>query len=402
MTRRSVPRGFSLAELLVSLAVVAIVLTIVLGFTLAQKGIVEGGEMERAATEQSRDALFEIERNLRSAGFGVDPRFAFDFDSFRCTDDDQIVGEGARPHCRDRRNASDTLVFLTRDPEYRIDPQGTGGCADANGCPKGRAWRLNDTVANTLTLDARAGDLFRSGQVLLGVCPKGFRWSMATVSETVQAEADGALELTLYEANPAEPSLESDFTHACFGTGATVFAVKRFLYGIRTYDGVPWLVRDEGLDLDGDGSDPWEEEDPDDLVPLVPYVEDLQVAYVLERRAGAVPPDSDENFVVGDDAAEVRLTEEPDPNAAAPAYNTGLDDPLRRNLHPANIRAVRVSLVVRTERSVPQQGGGSAHGDPLPQPENSIRTVDEDGYRRFVVSATVAVRNMSSRAMFVH
>lgn len=402
MTRPAVARGFTLAELLVSLAVVAVVMTLVLGFTLAQKGIVESGELERATTERSRDALFEIERNLRAAGFGVDPRFAFDFNSFRCTADDVVTGEGGRPTCRDRRDTSDSLVFLSRDPSYRIDPQGTGGCGDANGCPQGRAWRLTGSGATTLSIEAREGDLFRRGQVLLAVCPKGFRWSMATVAETTQAAADGPLDLTLYEADSAAPTLESDFTHGCYGTGATVFAVRRLLYAIRTYDGVPWLVRDEGLDFDGDDSDPWAEEDPDDVVPLVPNVEDLQVAYVLERRVGAVPPDSDGNFVVGDDAAEGRLSEEPDPNALAPLYNTGLDDPLRRNLHPANIRAVRVSLVVRTDRRKPPQGGAPPAGDPMPQTENSTRTVDDDGYGRFVVSATVAVRNMTSRAMFVH
>lgn len=407
MSRRRFIAAFTLAELLVSLAVVSVVLTIVVGFVINQKRALEGTELLRGTNETGKDVLLELERRVRNAGFGVDPRVAFDFAWFRCPDSERINGTGGRPTCRDRRDAPDRLVFNTRSLYYRIDPNGVNGCTTVTGCPVGDAWRMtarNPTASPpTFTVAAREGDVFRRGQVLLAACPSGYRWTMATVDTAVSVGAAGDTVLTLHATDAAVPYFENAFTHDCFDTGATVFLIERNAFRIETIESVPWLVLDRGIDLDGDGNDPWTTIDPDDIVPIAPNVEDLQVAYVLERQPGVVAQDSNANFVTGDDAGSSALVEEPNAAAPAPEYQTALDHATRRNLHPANIRAIRLSLVTRSERGDPTRPQGNT-GDVLPLLENSSRvlTAAERGrFRRMPFSSSVQLRNMPSRGMFV-
>ncbi len=402
MSGRRRTRGFTLAELAVSLVVTAIVFALVMGIVFDQKRSLEGSELLRTMNETGKDAMLELDQRLRLAGFGVDPRYAFDFSWFDCTAADQLPGPNGRPTCRDRRDAPDRLVFMARSPNYRIDVNGTNGCTDLNGCPHGDAWRLVSTSLPQLTLTAHQGDVFQRGQVLLSVCPDGYRWTMSTVAQALSASAGGDVTLTLYPTNAAVPYFEDDYTPACYGTGATVFSVNRFAYSIQTFGGVPWLVLDEGLDLDGDGSDPWTTRDPGDLLPIAPDVEELQVAYVLNRLAGGVAPDTNADFVTGDDAAVGAPPEEPDQAAPAPQYGTGLSDATRQDLNPANIQAVRVSLVIRSDRRDPSHAAAWP-GDALQQLENGDRVLtpaELGGYRRFSVSTTVAIRNLDSRGMF--
>ena len=143
------------------------------------------------------------------------------------------------------------------------------------------------------------------------------------------------------------------------------------------------FVLDNGLDLDHDGVDPWTTVDDDDLMPIAPYIEDMQISYVFDRLSGRSGADSNTDYRTGNDRTST-LPEEPNPSADAPIYSTPENDDKRGNLHPANIRAVRVGLVLRSDRPDLSVGttanGGSTgrwFGDPLPllKRRNSQRAV---------------------------
>lgn len=388
-TRSSSTRGFTLIELMVSLGVGAIVLAVVMGIVIIQQRAQESAEVMRTAIASGRGAIIEFERTLRQAGYGIDPRFAFDFTHHRCATGDKIDGL-----CRDRQSDADSLTFVARDARYRFNPFDATTCLHEIGCPVGRAWRFSsfDGGAAKLTIEARKDQVFRQGQILLGICRGSASYTMATVAETVTASATGNLEIPLLSAEAGNPYRENNLGLGCYAANAHIFAVNRFHYRIHDYDGVPWLVLETGLDLNDD-----EEIDEDDFIPIAPNVEDLQVAYVLQRFPSQTPPDSDENGIIGDDAS---TPEEPDSTATAPLYATGKNSTARRSTHPANVRSVRVSVVVRSERPDPN-GVPGWMGDAMPQNENSTRVLGDLGrFRRQTFSTTVNVRNLASDSMY--
>jgi len=399
MIRRPSMRGFTLVEILTSLAVASIVLGMMVAVVISQKGSLQGSELRRTMSEDGKDAILALERQLRAAGFGVDPRFAFDFSWYDCGS--TVPGPGGRATCRDRQGAPDRLVFMARSPRYRIDVLNANGCTDVNGCPTGDAWRFKSSTLPQVKLTMRGGEVFTRGQVLLTVCPSAASWTMSTVATSTTVAAAGDFNLTVYPTVAGNPYFENDYTAACYASGATTFLVNRYEYFVQTYAGVPWLMLDRGLDLNGDGSDPWTARDAGDLLPIAPNVEDLQVAYVMNRIAGGAAPDTNGNFVTGDDAA-ISTPEEPDPAAQAPTYSSQDTATTRQTLHPANIQAVRVSIVIRSSQADASHPGQP--GDALPLLENSTRvlTATERGsFRRYRLSAIVPARNLMSHGMFV-
>lgn len=405
-TNRRKERGFTLIELMVSTAVAMVAFAIAVAGMLVFQRSMAASETQRTATESGRDALLELSRSLRRAGFGLEPRFALDFAWFRCGNGQTVKGVGGRDVCRDRVDAPDSLVFVSRNPVYRVDPTGVNGCALAGGCPAGNAWRVNaifdSATSPTITIEAREGQRFHAGRSLVVSCESGTEFTMVTVSGNAVASADGPLTLSLHRPDPANPFRENAFADGCFSFNPLVFQLDRHAYFVRDFGGTPWLMLDQGLDLDGDGNDPWTQEDLDDVVPIAPQVEDFQVAYVFAPQDGTQAPDSDRNYATGDDRTGT-LPEEPDALANAPLYTTPNMDPRRGNLHPANVRAVRVTLVLRSE-SVTIQSRAQAPGElarrwtenrAVPQPEP-----EPDGRQRTVVSTTITLRNLESRGMF--
>jgi type IV pilus assembly protein PilW len=405
-------RAFTLVELVVSMGVAAITIAMVVMIVVTQQRSMRATEEQRASSEAGRDALFELEKTLRRAGFGLDPRYAFDFRSFRCSSGEVVTGVGNRSICRDRIDAPDRLVFVARNPYYRIDVNGVNGCTSTAGCPTGNAWvvtgRSTSPSTPTVTVVLHANQRVEAGQTLLISCASGGRFTMSTVVAAAEVTTPTAVTLRLAPTNSANPYFENGFVDSCYDSNALAFAIDRYAYSIRTYDGVPWLVLDTGLDLDRDGQDPWSVIDEDDLLPIAPYVEDMQVAYVLDRNSGGAAADSNGDRVVGNDAG-LKQAEEPDATATAPVYATTFDDSSRRNLHPANIRAVRVGLVLRSEKSDSSATGAASGqttkwiGDPLPLLENSSRTLTDPAlgyFRRQTAMTTVSVRNLASRGMF--
>lgn len=408
MTVHRPSRGFTLVELVIALAMSALVFTVVMGVVIVQQRAQESTEVMRTGISSGRAAVVELDRALRRAGFGVDPRHAFDFNFYRCTPTDLVDGR-----CRDRRDTPDILSFVSRDPAYQIIPMSTvpctdpGGCPDmcldSNGCTKGRAWRMasRDMSDPSVTLTARKGQVFRRGQTLLAVCRGSTNYTMMTVDDTVSVDDDGDVELPLKATVSGNPYVENALTSGCYSNQPLVYAIQRHHFFIHEYDGVPWLVLDTGLDLNGSGNDPWTVPDEDDFIPIAPNVEDFQVAYVLGRTNGTMP-DSNANGVVGDNADTGATAEELNASLAAPLYNTPADDPLRSTLHPANIRGVRYTVTVRSDRP-DQTAAPSWLGDPLPLSENGNRVLDDSElgrFRRHATSSYVNVRNLDSRGMY--
>ena len=92
-------RGFTLLELMVGATISIVVIGAVTAAFLAQNRAFVSLDLNRVAADASRDSFLEMEPSLRRAGFGLDPRYAFDFAYYACPAAncrDSITG----PDCR--------------------------------------------------------------------------------------------------------------------------------------------------------------------------------------------------------------------------------------------------------------------------------------------------------------
>lgn len=383
-------RGFTLLELLVGATISLLAIGLVMLTFLGQQRAFQAVDLTRAAGRTERDALLDMEGALRRAGWGIDPQYAFDFRSYAC----------AATPCRDSVNGPDEMVFVSRNPNYRWIDNGVGTCATAGGCLNGNAWAIQSVTANSVTINTNAGDLFHKGRIVLGVCPNGAAATMGTVSATVSTAAATNGQTLQLDAAAADAYHANGFsTNGCFTqAGATLFLVDRYRYAVNSYNGVPWLVLDTGLDLDRNGV-----VDANDWSPVAQGVEDMQIGYALNvgTQFGFAAPDNNANWVVGDTPGVV---EEPNPTLAAPAYTSGSNAPERFNLHPGNIRSVRVTLGIRSIAQDPSQTA-SWTGDHLLLSENrnvpALATAPTDNLRRFHTATSVYARDMESRSAFI-
>jgi type IV pilus assembly protein PilW len=276
------------------------------------------------------------------------------------------------------------------------------------------------TGNGTATVTLPAGVVLHKGRVVQFMCPNPGYWTLGTVANTVSGAGDQTVSLMPVTGDPTK---QNDFLqNACFSglnSGVLMFLVDRYHYLIQSYGGIPWLVLDQGLDLDGDGVLPENGGDLDDYVPIAEGVEDVQFAYVLNINAPTVGPGGNSaapgagpdlptpsggpnqgNWVIGDLPGQV---ESPDTTLAnMPQYSTALVDPLRFNKTAANIRAVRVSISLRS-LSPDQSKPSSWTGDVERQMENrSTATLFSGGrFRRFNFQTTVNTRDMESRNSFL-
>jgi type IV pilus assembly protein PilW len=230
---------------------------------------------------------------------------------------------------------------------------------------------------------------------------------MARVATTTTAAAAGNLAVQVMAAQGGNPYRENAWTavgaNACYATAnpqPSIFLVDRFRYAIQTFNGTPWLVLDTGLDLNGNGTLPDSGADLDDLTPIAENVEDMQIAYLYAPGTtfGFAAADSNGNWAVGDVAGTV---EEPDPGAAAPLYTTASNDPSRFNLHPANVRGVRVTLSLRSAQR-DQSQPSTWLGDPLTLSENrNVGLLNLGRLRRYTAATSITVRDLDSRNSFI-
>lgn len=386
---RSVPnfrraaRGFTLIEIMISVAITAILMTALVAAVLAQTNAYELNARTREAVQNGRSGLDYLERKLSQAGYGVDPRRVFDF------------GTAAVPITRDWADRPDELVFYSRDPAFS---------------------RLGSYDSNVITLETNLTSDLLAGQVLQLICPSGSRSAYVTVSSNA-ARGQNKINIRAPTGNfPNETPTDCLLINSA-GSRPYVLKVDRYRFFVAdVLDGGevrPFLLLDQGLDLSGARAFDagtgryveWRDDTPGDgvaaanpdlanVVPVAGPVEDLQVAYLMNEptplTAGA---DSNQNWILGDNAL-VAQSEQPNPAAAAPRYETAYRDATRRNFHPANIRGVRVNLVTRSAR---------AFGDTRsarPALENRAAGAAQDGFFRNVLKTQVRVHNMLSRSAF--
>jgi type IV pilus assembly protein PilW len=459
MPLRTRSRGFTLVELLIALGATAFVIAGVVGAVVSQQRAYFAGQHMRAAQSSSRAALLYIEDRLKVAGFGMDPALAFDF-GFYTSGPCPAEASGC---ARDAVNNVDELVFYSRNPSYWV-PNTTAGN------PVGHAWSIGGVTSTDVTVSATQGDTFLAGQILAAVCPGGQYYAYMTVGTNTIAAATGALTIPLSAVDTSTPFKRQDLAagpgsdppqylnsavsafaspavaSACFQAGqARLFQIDRYRFHIRPvevggfaggktkYD--PYLVLDMGVDRNQDGII-----DASDELVLAEGVELMQVAYIMANPALPTPtvgitPGTAITFttgVPGSLTASDEITRTPaaptlplsfpfapslipssNAYAASSWYSYSLTPPLPAN-HPrqtdsqANIRAVRVALVVRSPE--PDPGGTTPitldsafklyNLDVVPTwiSSNAYPSA-QDGYQRIQVEASVLVPNMTTRGM---
>jgi type IV pilus assembly protein PilW len=356
-------RGFTLIELMVGSAVTFLTVLAVsaafLGYTQSfytQAGI-RGGQASLRQTHMM------VVRNLRMAGYGMEPMHAFDFP------------EGWSRDSLGAINRSDRLVFRMRNPAFNAT--------------------ATAMTATTLTLGSGLSETLRRGQIIQVVCPGALGWSYGQLSADAPR---GTSSLVLEPADGKFPRI-NDFSASCFGSGSGglnvyVFKIDVYDYSIRLIDedgnpttpGRPYLFRRHGL----------AETDPVNAFgePVAEDIEALRVSFLRGDGSFFIPTRYD------------------DPIHKAPGYDTPLEDERRRNDNPANIRAVVVGLVARSTtrdsgasprvmNQIPSFGSKliPSGGKLLPVAEDPIPKPLDYGFRRIVSEMSVHVRNMHSSEM---
>jgi type IV pilus assembly protein PilW len=417
-------RGFTLMELVVTMAIASVVLTAAILVGNSQMQAYAVGARQRIAQAQGRGALLYLEEQVTRAGFGVEPAFAFDFDRYTtgpCPAD-------LAPCARDAVDNSDELVFYARNPRYWVP--GEGNVVE----PSGNAWTIAGTTASSVTVRARAGDVFRMGQVVLEVCRGAAFYAFATVAKNVKVDAAGDVEVPLLDAVASDPFNRPDLAAApttgasCFAGGlARLFLIDRYRFHVRpeTVSGnvIPYLVLDQGVDRNLDDA-----VNEDDELLVAEGVENLQVGYVLANAALPTPipgsatpiklvaaPGGDVRQVpaaAGSTTTADELTVAVFPGAAPafgespylPSSFLGLalgPPPAAQRLtdHQANVIALRLALVTRSAATDRSSAGDTFR--PLNMTADPAWVVarqvaGRDGYQRALFTSTVLVPNMTS------
>jgi type IV pilus assembly protein PilW len=399
--RSSPPRGFTLVEVILASVISAVVVAGGVALLLSQQRMYQSSSGERGMQETARIALTEMEENLRRAGYGVDPPLVFDFgfaDAITMSQAPKNTGKLVRVSpaykcvdpvaCRDKTDladGSDELVFYSRDPNFGHT-------------------LTSVTSATQISINGPLQIALEEGQVLQLICMTDpMYWAYVTVGAHVATTTTAAPVVVPLSGGvggnlldfPYQQGVLADATASvCFKSGvaaAMVTKVDRYRYYVSTFDDAgnavapeskgshTCLMRDQGLTY-ADGTS--------DATCVAPDVEDLQLGYQLPN--GAV-------WLVGFDPG---TPIEAGPNgidlaSTGPGFGTRLSDASRITQHPANIRAVKISVVVRTpvqditvtDAEIPAAGNRKAV-DGLP------------GYRRMRVDTTVTIPNMDSRAPY--
>jgi type IV pilus assembly protein PilW len=421
------PRGVTLIELMVAVAISAIVLASLFGVVQSQQRAFFQGQLQRAAQGSARAALTYVEQRVALAGYGLDAPLAFDFQWYGSAQEPMPCPALADGCPRDSVNGNDELVFYARNPRYWV-PEDRSGIVQ----PSGNAWRVLTVGDGSIDLTARPGDIFEKGRILQVVCNGGGNWAYMTVAAKASATnptAPALLTVPLVASSDTNPFRRQAYARSmgCFSDGsARAFLIDRFRFHVRPVQGpsdlVPYLVLDTGLDPDGDGPEESEE------TIVAEGIESFQVAYVLTNgdsrgttpgtaitfASGTVfsqlpPPATETGSATG---TGLTLTHY---DASAPLfpgkgeyestswyrYPVGpvpVVAPQRLTDNQANIRAVKISIVARGAE--PDPGRGSDLMLPLLN-QNALPAWNPArvAYDRARVEATVSARNMIARGM---
>jgi type IV pilus assembly protein PilW len=382
-------RGFSLVEVLISLAVVGVMAAAATALLVQQQRALQNSAGDRAMQETVRTALADMGVNLRRAGYGIEPALAFDFGPLNFpAQNPPVVTQsylcGAAVTCRDQIAGPDEVVFYSRDPSFS---------------------RLA-TAVTTNTVTVAGGLVFPlyQGQVLQVMCQGAGLWAYVTVGGFVAAGAGAkVIPLGADSGTGAFPAQNSVLANACFNAGnVLVFKVDRFRYHVARFPepgvappGRPYLMLDRGL-FDA-GGNPLDE-------PVAADVEDLQVSYVFPNSTtGAVQP------VGGTTGTALANAPTGIDLAVNPTAFADPDDAVTRlTQSPANIRAVRIAVVARTPGSDIrlQDSANLANvrsltvGNQIPAAGNRPAMIGDSNHHRVMIETTEVVRNLDSRAPY--
>jgi type IV pilus assembly protein PilW len=372
------PRGFTLLELLVGTATTTIILAAVAASFMGIQGSYQTESRIKVAVEGLRTATTFIEQRMRLAGYGIDPRFAFDFNAAG------IPGQAKSNH---------TLVFAQGTPKSVTDDLAFR-YRDAAYLRRGRYMGSGGLMLESGTFGV---DLLK-GQRLIVSCTNSKKFLVLKVSaggvpKNVGASANFTVDPALSSTTQGETCLTK--------TGALDAPYIMLLHEVRLrivdLGGRPFLMAFQGLD----------ELNMDTAVPLAADVESFQVAYLMNRppmsgaNAALAPVDVSSpapNWVLGDvsSADNDRFPGPRDPLVPEPQYGDPYDAAIRYSRHPANIRAVRVSLSLRSASAEPSGRRAFARGDL----EDSGESAPADGFYRTNMTTTVRVPNLLSRSGF--
>jgi type IV pilus assembly protein PilW len=396
-------RGFTLVELLVGVVISLVAIAGAVIMLQAQKRSFQGSSADRALQETGRMALGTVSQDLRLAGYGVEPAMVFDFGQMTnvpmerapqgpgktVTFGGNSSGStgfacGAGVTCRDSVAGPDELVFQFRNPYFN---------------------HLITAVpsSTSITIAGPLNQPIRAGQVLQAVCLSGSMvWAYVRVAAEAAATTDptpvtiqleGGVDLEYPHQN--EALADTCFANGTLTGGARLLEVERRRYFVQSYDAAgqvvawnsagsrPYLMLDRGLRAAGGAL----------LDVVAPDVEDFQVSYVFplaavgSQVAGSTPGTQVDNSNGGIDFA---------PPDGFPTYSAARLSAVRTSHYPSNIRAVRVSTVVRSPNPDPDQTVGS-----VPAAGNRPAvSAGDPGYRRMVFETSVATPNMESRAPY--
>ncbi len=376
--------GFTLVELLVSLVVVGFMVAGAMALLGQQQRAFQNTAADRALQESARTALSEMGQALRRAGYGMEPWLAFDFGPLNIvTTTPAIVAESYDPlgtcagspvACRDSVAGSDEIVFHSRDPAFG---------RSLGAAPSG----------TTLTIQGGFKDTVYAGQILQVMCTSASATAYVTVAQRIDPTTPppATTAIQLKPDTGAFPRQTSRLVApGCFSTDwatAKVFWIDRFRYYVQRFadedTGIlrPYLMLDRGL---SDGARSLVE-------PVAPDVEDLQFAYVFPSSAAAA------QRVVGATAGTPLASSATsiDLAVAPPAYSDVTTAASRRTQSPANIRAVRVSLVVRNPAPDVTLGTQT-----VPDAGNRAPYAGQPYFRYLRVETTAATRNLASRSPY--
>lgn len=378
--------GFTLAELLVGLAVTSIILVAVTAAVIGVQSSYQRETEVKVLTENGRAALQYMQRKVELAGYGVDPRMAFDVGA--------VPGASGAP--RDNfdvmtgtfspsQAALDGGVVVTDDLAFRYrDP----------------TWlRAGTYSGSAIALQAPTDVALGTGQLMMVVCRGANRMVALRVSTPVAA-GQNSVPVTV-----AGPPWNAFVADTCFtGVGASapwVFIVREQRLRIVNLNGRPWLVAFNSL-----AADPFVLSN-DNFDPIAPDVENFQVAFGVNRAPTGLgccqaAPDTGGDWIYGNTRSgstpEAVFAQATSPLGTVPDYTTGYSEPSRFTGTVANIRTVHISLTMRTTR---RDTTGRKLSKPLDSYNWAAPTMTEDGFNRAVFHTVVQVPNMLSRSFFV-
>jgi len=385
MTRARRHAGFTLIELMISVAILAFVISGISFVLIKQSQASATQGMDRDLEESGRLAILEIGKAIRLAGYGIAPTAAFDFDRYACTIpgtgttcNPATVGGLTSNFPRDRTDGPDELVLSYRDPTFTA----RGVTSFTGGGP------YTATVTPALTASLKAG---RIVEVLCDGLDQVAYFALtadAAVGATIltmqfTANADG------YYPNPLPiPPSATAVPPACMPAASPsslvyLTLVERVRYFVANdTDGVPGLFRERGRGA------------PE---LLFRGIVDVQLTYTMTQP----PPSSPFAGVVvgpvtcGPDPWTYGLCSvsgTPPETANAPDWVNDAYDSLNRYTgHPADIHGVNITVVARSAHKAP---GSSGTG--VPQIANRPARA-ADGYKRYVLSITEQPVNLASR-----